>query len=132
MRIAADTNVLLRDVLHDDPMQSPLAGKVLQNAELVVIPVSVLCEFVWVLRQVYKRQPVEIANSIRMLICSSNVVVDQPAVEAGLTLLDKGGDFADGVIAYEGYWLGAEEFVSFDKQAVSLLKAQGRKTRLLS
>ena len=132
MKITADTNVLLRDVLQDDPIQSRLAGRVLQSAELVVIPVPVLCEFVWVLRQVYKRQPVEIANSIRMLMCSSNAVLDQPAVEAGLAVLDKGGDFADGVIAYEGYWLGAEEFVSFDKQAVSLLKAQGRKTRLLS
>ena len=63
---------------------------------------------------------------------SSNVVVNQPAVEAGLALLDKGGDFADGVIAYEGEWLGADEFVSFDKKAVSLLKAQGKRARLLS
>ncbi len=55
-----------------------------------------------------------------------------PAVVAGLALLDKGGDFADGAIAYEGHWLGADEFVSFDKQAVSLLRSQGRKTRLLS
>jgi hypothetical protein len=32
-------------------------------------------------------------------------------------MLDAGGDFADGVIAYEGKWLGAETFVSFDKKA---------------
>jgi len=132
MKIAVDTNVLLRDALQDDQVQSRLAGRVLQSAELVVIPVPVLCEFVWVLRQGYKRSAVEIANAIRVLMCSSNVALDQPVVEAGLALLDKGGDFADGVIAYDGYWLGAEEFVSFDKQAVSLLKAQGRKGRLLS
>jgi len=132
MKIAVDTNVLLRDALQDDQVQSRLAGRVLQSAELVVIPVPVLCEFVWVLRQGYKRSAVEIANAIRVLMCSSNVALDQPVVEAGLALLDKGGDFADGVIAYDGYWLGAEEFVSFDKQAVSLLKAQGRKARLLS
>ena len=51
-----------------------------------------------------------------------NVETDSAAIEAGLEILDKGGDFADGVMAYEGEWLGAEEFVSFDKQAVSLLK----------
>jgi predicted nucleic-acid-binding protein len=61
-----------------------------------------------------------------------NVVTNRPAVEAGLAVLDMGGDFADGVIAYEGHWLGAEEFVSFDKQAVTLLKSQGKRARLLA
>jgi predicted nucleic-acid-binding protein len=132
MKIAADTNVLLRDVLQDDPVHSRLAKKILQDAELVVIPVPVLCEFVWVLRQGYKRSASEIADAIRVLLDSSNVVVNQPAIEAGLAVLDKGGDFADGVIAYEGHWLGAEEFVSFDKQAVSLLKSQGKRARLFT
>jgi predicted nucleic-acid-binding protein len=44
-----------------------------------------------------------------------NVALDRPAVEAGLALLEKDGDFADGVIACEGAWLGADEFVSFGK-----------------
>ena len=46
-------------------------------------------------------------------------------------MLDAGGDFADGVIAYEGGWLGAETFVSFDKKAVETLKAQGVAARML-
>jgi predicted nucleic-acid-binding protein len=132
MKIVADTNVLLRDALHDDPRQSPIAGKVLRSAELVAIPVAVLCEFVWVLRSAYKKPAAEVANSIRSLIDSWNVVTNRPAVEAGLAFLDEGEDFADGAIAYEGEWLGAEEFVSFDKQAVILLKAQGKRARLLS
>ena len=132
MRIVADTNVLLRDALHDDPRQKRLAAEVLKTADLVAIPVSVLCEFVWVLRQGYKRNVGEIAKAIRFLIDSENVVTDRASVEAGLELLDKGGDFADGAIAYEGAGLGAEEFVSFDKQAVKFLKAQGRRARLLS
>ena len=123
---------MLRDALQDDPVQSRLARKVLESAELVVIPVPVLCELVWVLRQGYKKPAVEIANAIRVLMDSSNVAMNQPAVEAGLAILDTGGDFADGAIAYEGHWLGAEEFVSFDKQAVSLLKSQGKQARLLS
>ena len=132
MKIAADTNVLLRDVLQDDPVQSRVAKKALQNAELLVITVPVLCEFVWVLRQGYKRPAVEIADAIRILMDSENVVMNQSAVEAGLEILEKGGDFADGAIAYEGSWLGAEEFVSFDKKAVSLLNSQGKRARLLS
>ena len=47
-------------------------------------------------------------------------------------MLDAGGDFADGVIAYEGNWLGADTFVSFDKKAVKLMEAQGVSARLLS
>jgi hypothetical protein len=42
-------------------------------------------------------------------------VVNRPAVEAGLSVLDAGGDFADGVIAYDGSWLSGEVLVSFDK-----------------
>jgi predicted nucleic-acid-binding protein len=49
-----------------------------------------------------------------------------------LSALDAGGDFADGAIAHEGEWLGAEEFVSFDSKAVSSLQARGSRARLLS
>lgn len=132
MKITADTNVLLRDALQDHPHQARLAGKVLQEAELVTVPVPVLCEFVWVLRQGCKRPVDEIADAIRRLIASDNVATDLPAVEAGLTVLEAGGDFADGAIAYEGEWLGAQEFVSFDKMAVALLRSQGKRARLLS
>jgi predicted nucleic-acid-binding protein len=55
-----------------------------------------------------------------------------PAAEAGFSaLLDAGGDFADGVIAYEGNSLGADSFVSFDKKAVKLMETQGGSVRLL-
>jgi predicted nucleic-acid-binding protein len=132
VKITADTNLLLRDALRDDPRQSRLAAKVLQNADLVAVPVTVLCEFVWVLRQGYKKPTAEIARSIRTLLLSETVVTNRPAVEAGLSVLEGGGDFADGAIAYEGEWLGAEEFVSFDHKAVSLLQSQGRAARLLA
>jgi predicted nucleic-acid-binding protein len=132
MKIVVDTNVLLRDAIHDNRLQAQIAANVLASAELVAIPVAVLCEFVWVLRQGYKKPAEEIGDAIRKLLRSSSVATNRPAVEAGLELLDKGGDFADGAIAYEGEWLGAEEFVSFDRKAVSLLKSQGKRARLLS
>jgi len=46
MRIAVDTNVLLRDALQDDPVQARLAKRILDNSELVAIPMAALCEFV--------------------------------------------------------------------------------------
>jgi predicted nucleic-acid-binding protein len=92
---------------------------------------SALCEFVWVLRRVYGFKAAEVADTIRSLTSAANVETNRPAVEAGLAMLDAGGDFADGVIAYEGRWLGAETFVSFDKKAVEMLKAQGVSARML-
>lgn len=131
MKITADTNVLIRAAVQDEPRQSRQAAKALQEADLVAVPIPVFCEFVWVLRRGYKRSVSEVSDAIRRLIKSANVVVNRLAVEAGLAALDAGGDFADGVIAYEGDWLGAEEFVSFDSKAVSMLKSQGTRARLL-
>jgi predicted nucleic-acid-binding protein len=84
-----------------------------------------------VLLRVYGLQASDAAAAIRALLAAANVEVNRPAAEAGLAVLEAGGDFADGVIAYEGHWLGAETFVSFDKKAVALLAAQGQSTRLL-
>ncbi|MEP7005887.1 MAG: type II toxin-antitoxin system VapC family toxin [Sphingomonas bacterium] len=131
MKITADTNILVRAVTGDDPRQSPLAQTELANADLVAITLPALCEFVWVLAQGYGIAVPEIAQAIRALMNSANVATNRPAVEAGLALLEAGGDFADGVIAFEGQWLGAEVFLSFDKKAARLIKAQGGFVHLL-
>lgn len=131
MRLAVDTNVLVRAVVQDDPVQAGIAAKVLVEAELIAVALPCLCEFVWVLRRVYGFQPTDAATAIRALLATANVEVNRPAVEAGLAVLEAGGDFADGVIAHEGAWLGGETFVSFDRKAVSLLKARGQAARLL-
>lgn len=104
----------------------------MQQAELVAVPVPVLCEFAWVLRRGYKNSIPDISDEIRRLMRSANVLTNRPAIEAGLSILDAGGDFADGIIAYEGDWLGAEAFVSFDSKAVSAPRSQGGRARLLS
>jgi predicted nucleic-acid-binding protein len=131
MKVAGDTNVLVRAVVRDDPKQASVAARVLTDAELIAIALPCLCELVWVLRRVYGFAPADAARAIRALLAAENVEMNRPAVEAGLSMLDAGGDFADGVIAYEGNWLGGETFVSFDKKAIDLLTAQGQPARLL-
>jgi predicted nucleic-acid-binding protein len=131
MKVTVDTNVLVRAVVRDDPAQASVAAKVLTDAELIAVALPCLCEFVWVLLRVYNFQPSDAATAIRALLATANVEVNRPAVEAGLSMLEAGGDFADGAIAYEGNWLGGETFVSFDKNAVALLTAQGQFARLL-
>lgn len=131
MKVTADTNVLLRTIVDDDEAQSTRAVDLLETADMVAASLQTLCEVVWVLRGRYGVERPDVAAAIRTLLNTSNVVVNRPVAEAGLALLDAGGDFADGVIAYDGTWLGAETFVSFDKKAVSLLMKQGQSARLL-
>ena len=131
MKLSVDTNVLVRAAMGDDPAQASIAAQVLSDAELIAVALPSLCEFVWVLLRVYGLQPGEAAMAIRALVAAINVEVNRPAVEAGLLVLEAGGDFADGVIAYEGNWLGGETFVSFDKKAVEILSSQGQSARLL-
>ena len=90
-----------------------------------------ICELVWVLSRGYKIASDEIAATIRRLTEVANISLNPPAIEAGLAQLEAGCDFADGIIAFEGAWLGAEIFVSFDEQAVQILKSRGRPARLL-
>lgn len=129
MKITADTNVLLRALAPGNDAQQALAIATLQAAELVAISVHSLCEFAWVLERSYGMARPEVATAIRRLMNTGNVALNRPAVEAGLAMMEVGGDFADGVIAYDGAWLGGETFVSFDKQAVKLLTAQGQSAR---
>ena len=97
----------------------------------MAVSLQTLCELAWVLRSRYAVGRADVAAALRALLNTSNIVTHRPAAEAGLAQIDAGGDFADGVITYDGTWLGAQTFVSFDKKAVSLLTRQGRAARLL-
>jgi len=45
MRVAVDTNVLVRAVMRDDPLQASAAARVLADAELIAVALPCLCEF---------------------------------------------------------------------------------------
>lgn len=132
MKITVDTNILVRAVVRDDEKQAQAAAALLKDAEVIAVSLPCLCEFVWVLRRVYGFGQDDIAAALEALLDAGNVIVNRPAVEAGLAVLTAGGDFADGLIAFEGGWLGGDTFVSFDKKAVALVAKQGQKARLLT
>jgi predicted nucleic-acid-binding protein len=131
VNITADTTILVRALVADDPAQAAEASRVMRDASSIAVPLPVLCELVWVLKRVYGFAVADIGTAIRSLLAAGTVRLDRPAVEAGLALLEAGGDFADGVIAHQGQWLGGEVFVSFDRQAVALLRQQGVAAELI-
>ena len=131
LRITPDTNILVRAAVADDPDQAKLAIDLLRDAEIVALTLPALCEFVWVLRRGYRRSAEDIVAALRMLAAAATVQLDRPAIEAGLAALEAGGDFADGVIAFDGRRHGGDVFVSFERDAVALVAATGGEAALL-
>ncbi len=131
VKVTVDTYVLVRAAVRDDEQQARVADRILRTAEVAAVSLTCLCELVWVLGGAYRFDRDDIAQAIESLCDAQNIVVNRPAVDAGLAMLRAGGDFADGVIAYEGRWLGGETFVSFDRKAVGLIARQGQPARLL-
>jgi predicted nucleic-acid-binding protein len=132
LRVTVDTNVLVRGAALDDAGQAAQAATLLREAEAIVVPQPVLCEFAWVMRHSYRWNPAQVAGFIRSLVGSPTVLVDRSVAEAGLAMLDAGGDFADGVIAFAGRQMGGAVFASFDRRAVDLVRAAGSQAQLLA
>lgn len=131
MRITADTNVLVRAAVLDDLSQAAVAADLLRGADVIAVTLAALCEFAWVLGRGYKWAAPDVFGFIETLLGSLRMRVDRAAAEAGLAILKAGGDFADGVIAFDGRRLGGTVFASFDRKAVELVAAQGGDTKLL-
>jgi predicted nucleic-acid-binding protein len=132
LKIIADTNVLVRAATLDDRTQAALATDLLRDADVIAVTLPALCEFAWVLGRGYKWAAPDVVGFIVTLLGSPSVRVDRAAAEAGLAMLAAGGDFADGVIAFEGRRLGGEVFASFDRTAIRLVAETGAATHLLS
>ena len=77
LKIAVDTNVLVRALVGDDKKQSAIAEAALRKAASVMISASTFCELVWVLEQGYGVSRDEISRAITTLIDSENVVVNR-------------------------------------------------------
>jgi len=82
------------------------------------------------LSSAYKLKHDDILQTLEQLLQSRKVNAREDEIAAGLAMARKGGDFADGVNAYNGRLMtsGASVFASFDKQAVRLLAEQGMAT----
>jgi predicted nucleic-acid-binding protein len=120
VRIAADSSVVVRYLVWDDPAQAEAAARAIEGAETVLLSPVVLCEIVWVLRRAYRYPAGEVAGVLRRLIESRTVEVDRPLVEAGLAMLAAGGDFADGVILAEAGRAQCGCLVTFDRGLAGL------------
>jgi predicted nucleic-acid-binding protein len=129
LKARIDTNILVRFFAKadEDAEQIRIVTGLFEKADEIIIPTHVFCEFVWVLSTRYKIAKKEIQASIEALMDVDKVILNEDEIGAGLRMMHKGGDFADGVNDYIGRQMtrGASVFVSFDKKAVRLLTEQG-------
>ncbi len=122
MTYIVDTNVMLRYLLNDDSKQSPIATQYLTNDKLTFFMSSqMLCEVIWFLRYSLKVQKSELVTMLEQIIATPNFICDN-GVDMGLKFLKEGGDFADGVIAYNVQKFDNTCLLSFDKKAQKIAK----------
>ena len=104
--IALDTNVLIRYLALDDPVQSRRAAVVIEAAlsreESVFIPVIVLCETVWVLRGYYKLSKQRIIRVLDAILKEKGFELEaRPEIHKALAEYRlHAADFADFVIGF--------------------------------
>ena len=122
-----DTNILIRYLTQDDPVQSPKATKIIEQRFTRERPGFVslvtMAEVVWVLGSVYALADGEIADTVveRMLQADTLVVQNEQQVFTAMISLRRGwGAFADALIGALGVWAGCESTLTFDKKALRL------------
>jgi predicted nucleic-acid-binding protein len=119
--IAADTNVLVRYLVEDDPRQTAEAARLIEEAaeggEGIFISHIVLCELVWVLSFAYEVRRQEIISILQQLRRSAGIVIESAdAFQRALASFESGkGDLADYLIAETAVAHGCSAIATFDR-----------------
>ncbi|MBC7667161.1 MAG: type II toxin-antitoxin system VapC family toxin [Gemmatimonadaceae bacterium] len=120
MKIALDTNLIVRLIVDDDTAQVDRVERLLDLAEEAFISMITLCEVVWVLRRSYRLPASAVSTALRSIAGIQSVTLDRQAFEAGLGMFEAGGDFADGCVLFEARRAKCDQLATFDKTFVSL------------
>ncbi len=121
--IGLDTNVVIRYLVQDDPVQTPVANRIFEKDLSAsnkghVCPV-VLCEIVWVLLRCYKQPKVKIQEVVRTLLLAENIELQhRDSVWRALREFELGdADFSDYLVAFVNQECGASVTLTFDRSA---------------
>ncbi len=124
--IGLDTNILVRYLAQDDPVQSPKATEIIERRLTEDNPgfvsVVTIVETAWVLDRAYGLADQGIAAAIeRTLQADVLVVENEQEVFAAMISLKKGiGPFADALIGALGTRAGCSRTLTFDRKAARL------------
>ena len=118
--ISVDTNLLVRILTNDDPIQARRAVKILKSDD-IYIPKTVLLETEWVLRHAYEVGRSDIAAGFQKLLGLPNVSVEDPdSIYQAISWYENKFDFADALHLASSR--RCESFATFDSSLIK--KAQ--------
>jgi predicted nucleic-acid-binding protein len=124
--IGIDSNILVRYLTQDDPIQSPKATALIERrlteSDPGFVSVVAMAETVWVLERSYGFPDREIAAAIeRTLQVDALVVENEQQVFTAMIALKQGrGSFADALIGALGARAGCSKTLTFDQKALRL------------
>ena len=124
--IGLDTNVHLRYLVQDDPVQSPateIITRRLTEEEPGFVSLVTILEVVWVLKSLHKRSRQEIANDIEMVLAADTLEVqnEQEVYHAVVAFRNGTRTFEDALIGSLGIWRGCSVTLTFDEKAAQKL-----------
>jgi predicted nucleic-acid-binding protein len=120
--IALDTNILVRFITRDDPVQTRHADHLLETAgDIFLLLDVVLIELFWTLRRLYAFSNEEVIEVLEAFSSRMDIEFEERnRFERALALSKKGHDFADILIIEMARHGDATAFATFDKNLVKL------------
>jgi predicted nucleic-acid-binding protein len=113
-----DTNVLVRYLVGDDPVQASRARREIERGERFLVDGVVLCELVWVLESGYGFSRADIAGVLERILATAQFEIE--GKDLALTALHdfrrSGADFSDCLIGRRNRAAGASETLTFDRR----------------
>ncbi|HEY6326213.1 MAG TPA: type II toxin-antitoxin system VapC family toxin [Candidatus Cybelea sp.] len=124
--IGLDTNVLVRYLTQDEPVQSARATAIIErrltHADPGFVSVLAMVETVWVLERSYGLTRKQIAHAVELILQIDALVVEnEEQVFAAMTALkDSLGSFADALVAALGANAGCSNTLTVDRSALRI------------
>ncbi len=124
--LGLDTNVLVRYLTQDDPIQSLKATEIIERrlteGNPGFVSIVAMVETVWVLDRAYNLAAHEIAAAVEGMLQADVLVVEyeQEVFTAMIALKEGQGSFADAIIAALGAKAGCSCTLTFDHKALRL------------
>jgi predicted nucleic-acid-binding protein len=121
--IGIDTNVLVRYLVQDDPIQAQIATRLIEgtctNDEPGLLNHLVLCETMWVLEGCYGQPKDTVVKTIEQILRVAQLRVDEPQVvwQALEDYRHHHADFADHLLGRINRSRDCTTTMTFDRQA---------------
>jgi len=122
--IGLDTNILVRYLTHDHPVQTPAAIELINSftpESPGFISLVVVVELIWVLESSFRFTRAEIASTVETLLRSKELTVERPEIAWQALRSFKIGkaDYSDCLIQRCGHAAGCSYTLTFDLKAAN-------------